>query len=466
MKRREILQKLVYTVPAGMIFPSLISSCAPKDPPLKPVYEGSVIIIGAGAAGLHAAQLIKNQNVEVKILEASDLFGGRIKINSDFFDFPLEQGADYIYGDSNDWYNGIVGTGVSVVKIPKNAAYVMDGVAKLEEDLSFDIDFQNAQSFIANLKNYSGPDLTLQNAAISAQIPDRAHHVVEGEVATPNGATYNGISVKGISENLKNWSGGEGKHFSENQSLIQVLSSIYNDVLPLIEFNTPITSIDYSDPSKIILTDKGGGSHECTRVIVTAPLAVLKSGAISFSPQLPLVNTSAWNRIGMAGGIKVTLTFFSNFWNKTVTNIYTEGYAREYYVPGIGRTNANRVLTANIMGDQAAALEGKSDQEIIDLLLADLDAIYPAQGGQATHNFNELDSSVFDWSKQEYIKGATSYPLVSGTGASAGMSTPVQNRIFWAGEATAHNGNSATVQGAIESSNRATVELFDEILDL
>jgi monoamine oxidase len=469
LKRREILQKLAYTLPAGMIFPSLLSSCEPKDPPLKPVYEGNVIVIGAGAAGLHAAQLIKNQNVDVQILEASDLFGGRVKINSAFFDFALEQGADYIYGNNNEWYNGIKNTGVSVIEVPKNPVYVMDGVPKLDSELTevpADIDYINAQSFIANLKNRSGPDLTLQNAVISAQINQRAHHVVEGEVATPQGTTYNNISVKGISENLKNWDGGEGKYFSENQSLIQVMSSMYNDVLPLIKFNTPITSINYADPSKIILTDNNGETHECTRVIITVPLAVLKSDAISFSPQLPLVNTSAWNLMGMSGGIKVALSFFSNFWNKTVTSIYTEGYAREYYVPGIGRSSGNRMLTATIVGDQADALEGKTEQEIIDLLLADLDAIYPTLGGQASHNFNADDSYLFDWSKQEYIKGATSYPKVSGTGAAKAMATPVQNRIFWAGEATALNGNSATVQGAMESSNRATVELFDVILDL
>lgn len=469
MKRREILQKLAYTIPAGMIFPSLLSSCAPKDPPLKPVYDGKVIIIGAGAAGLHAAQLIKNKNVTVEILEASNLFGGRIKINSDFFDFPLEQGADYIYGNDNPWYNGVNDSGITLVEVPKNPSYVMDGIPKFNSELSSDpadIDFINAQSFIANLKNYTGPDLTLQNAVVSASIAQRAHHVVEGEVATPYGATYNNLSVKGISENLKNWNGGEGRYFSTNQSLIQVLSHLYNDVLSLVKFNTPITSINYSDPSNIVLTDTSGVTHECTRVIITVPLAVLKSDAITFNPSLPLINTSAWNRIGMAGGIKVTLSFFANFWDKTATSIYTEGYAREYYAPGIGRNNANRVLSANIMGDQADAMAGKTDEEIIALLLADLDAIYPAQSGQASHNFDGDNSYVFDWSKQEYIKGAQSYPLVSGTGAPSAMATPVQNRIFWAGEATAFKGNNATVQGAIESSERAAVELFNVILDI
>ncbi len=467
MKRREILQKLALTVPAGMMFPSLLNSCAPKDPPLKPVYDGKVIIIGAGAAGLHAAQLIKNQNVSVEILEASGLYGGRVKINDPFFDFPLEQGADYVYGNSNAWYNGIKDKGITLEEIPKKGSFVMDGVPSFETNLITkpDNDFINAQNFVANLKNYGGPDLTLQNAVISAQIAARAHHVVEGQVATPAGATYNNISVKGLSDNLKKWNGGEGRYFSTNQSLVQVLGSLYNDVLSLIKFNTPITTIDYTDPTNIILTDGNGNTHECTRVIITVPIAILKSGAITFSPSLPLANTSAWDRIGMSGGIKVTLSFISNFWDKSSTSIYTEGYAREYYVPGIVRTNSNRVLTALIVGDQAEAMAGKTDEEIMLLLLADLDAIYPAQGGKASKEFNAADSYVFDWGKQEYIKGAQSYPLVSGTGAAAQMAIPIQDRIFWAGEATALNGNNATVQGAMESADRVALELFDVILD-
>ena len=52
MKRREVIQKLVYTVPAGMAFPSLLSSCAQNKITPTPVYGGNVIVIGAGASVL------------------------------------------------------------------------------------------------------------------------------------------------------------------------------------------------------------------------------------------------------------------------------------------------------------------------------------------------------------------------------------------------------------------------------
>ena len=39
----------------------------------------SVIIIGAGIAGLHAAQQLKKQFPDVLVVEAQDRIGGRIK---------------------------------------------------------------------------------------------------------------------------------------------------------------------------------------------------------------------------------------------------------------------------------------------------------------------------------------------------------------------------------------------------
>ena len=463
MKRRELLQKLAYTVPVGMIFPSYLNSCALNDPPLKPAYEGKVIIIGAGIAGLHAAQLIKSQNINVEILEATDLFGGRIKVNSALFDFPLEQGADFIYGNANPWHTAIEATGVSLVEVPVNPVYVLDGIPKFASELGSDFDFQSAQSFINNLIHYIGPDLTLENATVSAQIAPRVRHVVEGEVATAKGATYENISVKGIADNLNQNNDGAGRFFSQNQALVNILGGLYSKSLPLIKYNTPITSIDYTSLNTIVLTDASGHTHECTRVIITVPLAVLKSKSISFSPSLPISITSAWNRIGMSGGIKVVLSFYVNFWNQQATSIYTQGYAREYYAAGYGRSNSNRILTATIMDSQADALAGKTDAEIIALLLADLDAIY---SGQASQQFDVESSYVFDWSKQEFIQGAMSYPMVSGTGASQLMANPIDERIFWAGEATALNGNCGTVQGAVESADRVVTELLDVILDI
>jgi monoamine oxidase len=58
----------------------------------------NIVIVGAGAAGLTAARrfLKKRRFFNVKILEASDLFGGRIRKTDSFADFSIDLGASFI----------------------------------------------------------------------------------------------------------------------------------------------------------------------------------------------------------------------------------------------------------------------------------------------------------------------------------------------------------------------------------
>lgn len=61
------------------------------------VYDA--VVIGAGAAGLTAAyDLFYEDGVQVKILEASDRVGGRLKLSpTDFADFPIDLGGEWIH---------------------------------------------------------------------------------------------------------------------------------------------------------------------------------------------------------------------------------------------------------------------------------------------------------------------------------------------------------------------------------
>lgn len=55
-----------------------------------------VIIIGAGAAGLTAGYLLDRAGIDYEILEASQDYGGRMKTNHTFTDFPLPMGAEWL----------------------------------------------------------------------------------------------------------------------------------------------------------------------------------------------------------------------------------------------------------------------------------------------------------------------------------------------------------------------------------
>lgn len=64
---------------------------------LQSTFKGKVLIVGAGAAGLTAAHRLVQMGIDCQILEASSHYGGRMKTNTDFVDFPIPLGAEWLH---------------------------------------------------------------------------------------------------------------------------------------------------------------------------------------------------------------------------------------------------------------------------------------------------------------------------------------------------------------------------------
>lgn len=60
--------------------------------------DKTVIVIGAGLAGLAAAQRLKQAGCKVTVLEARDRIGGRIHTSAKWPELPLDLGATWIHG--------------------------------------------------------------------------------------------------------------------------------------------------------------------------------------------------------------------------------------------------------------------------------------------------------------------------------------------------------------------------------
>ena len=86
----------------GIGMPSYLSmnSCT-DDQPSESHRDKKVIIIGAGAGGLSAGYLLQQKGIDFEILEASSVYGGRMKIDSNFADFPIPLGAEWLETDTN-----------------------------------------------------------------------------------------------------------------------------------------------------------------------------------------------------------------------------------------------------------------------------------------------------------------------------------------------------------------------------
>ena len=70
---------------------------------------------------------------------------------------------------------------------------------------------------------------------------------------------------------------------------------------------------------------------------------------------------------------------------------------------------------------------------------------------------------LHDWSTDPFSLGAYSYIGVGGVDAPSELAKPVENTLFFAGEATDSNGQSGTVDAAIVSGKRAAREILESL---
>lgn len=59
----------------------------------------SILVIGAGMAGLTVARDLHDAGQTVTVLEARERIGGRVYTDHDFASIPVEFGAEFIHGD-------------------------------------------------------------------------------------------------------------------------------------------------------------------------------------------------------------------------------------------------------------------------------------------------------------------------------------------------------------------------------
>ncbi len=134
-------------------FQASLSSCEKKQVDV-PNFSGKVLIIGGGAGGLLSAYLLQQQGIEFEILEASSTHGGRMKTNTDFADFPIPLGAEWLHSGTNTFQRMVNDSTIEVnvetinynSEIDTNANWE-DGELTLSELDDSDIKFVNSSWF-------------------------------------------------------------------------------------------------------------------------------------------------------------------------------------------------------------------------------------------------------------------------------------------------------------------------------
>ncbi len=103
MNRKEFIENsMIMGIGLPFLSSLLVQSCKKSDsffPKFETNFSGKVLIVGAGAAGLAAGYLLQRYNIDFEIIEASSVYGGRLKKIEGFADFPIDLGAEWIHTD-------------------------------------------------------------------------------------------------------------------------------------------------------------------------------------------------------------------------------------------------------------------------------------------------------------------------------------------------------------------------------
>jgi lysine-specific histone demethylase 1B len=190
-------------------------------------------------------------------------------------------------------------------------------------------------------------------------------------------------------------------------------------------------------------------------VIVTVPLKILQNGMIRFTPELPTHKKDAISSLGMEAGMKVFMKFNSNLFRGQ--NISGGAYGPHYYDASFGKEGAESILALFVTGDNAQTLSDMDGGQRISVLLQELDAMTDGQASLAYSG----SAMTQDWTKEPYIQGAYSFAIVGTGNARSVLAESVDDKVFFAGEATNDVGHPSTVHGALETGLREANKVLE-----
>ena len=333
-----------------------------------------------------------------------------------------------------------------------------------QSQIESDSDFIQMDKKLTELKQFqSGSDMSIEQFMTNSAVPERVKCIFEGKTEQFIGTSVDRASaVYNRTEGIEKMS--EEKFRSGSKSFSNILLDNYAPVLPYVLNNTAVQSIDYTG-NKVKVTDHLQVERVYDQLIITVPLSILKLSSsqpygISFQPELPSSKREAMEKLGMDAGVRILLKVNKKFWNNGSSTIYTDGTIKRFEIVKSDDSKSQYLLSANVHGANAeATLNNKSEAEIIRMIK---DEWKVSMSSEVANSITE--SKVIFWGKEAHIQGSFSYHKVGGsTESRAELARPVENRLYFAGEACNTGNNSGTVHGAIDTAETAVKAILKQL---
>ncbi len=444
-----------------------------------------ILIIGAGAAGLSAARELSAVGAQVNVLEARDRVGGRVYTMHDGSPvLPVELGAEFVHGKHPALWEVLNETGARFCEVTERHWYFENGV------LSKSHDFWSKLSALMDLMKSEEPDRSFKDFLQS--LPDdentrRAKALASRYVEGFHAARIDRIGVRGLIR------ANEAEDEVEGDRSFRILGG-YNTLMDalreqaaehgaIFRLNTIVKELrwDKQHVQAVCMNRESSETFTASRVVITLPLGVLQadgdhSASLRFLPELPEKKRTAIRLLEMGQAIRIVLRFRSRFWEKLDISgtggredleqlgfiHYPEAPIPTWWtllpirapmlVGWTGGSDAEKLIAS------ATRSGGIDPARVLNVAIESLRQIF----GIPETKLRELliASYTHDWHSDPFARGAYAYLPVGGLEAQNELARPIDNTLFFAGEATSV-GHIGTVHGAIETGRRAAKEILN-----
>jgi monoamine oxidase len=413
--------------------------------------ETQVVVIGAGAAGLAAADALSRAGRRVLVLEARERVGGRCFTRRVAgLDIPVEVGAEFVHGEARATRVLLRAAGVKAVDsvreqrmLERGRLRPVNGFAEAQRAVQ-GISLERDASFAELLRKRKLPEETKALATLMVQGFDAADPKL--------------VSARSI---IEEW--GEGGSLGDSQPrpkggygpLFDWLARSLVARGVAIHLQRVVQRIEWRRGSVLVRGRFLGEPFavRAQRAVVTVPLGVLQSGQIKFSPALKQ-KSEALNKLASGPVIRVALRFDRAFWESRAPGVAffhnPEAPFPTFWTPLPMRAP---LLTAWAGGPKAARLTGRPERMLLAQAMRSVRSVFADAPDPAA-------CFVQDWQQDAFALGGYSYVRVGGENAREALAAPVEDTLYFAGEATDRE-EAGTVAGALRSGTRAAKQVIE-----
>ncbi len=386
-----------------------------------------IVVIGAGAAGLAAGKRLAASGLSFTILEARERIGGRAQTRV-ASGFPLDLGCGWLHSaDRNPW-----------TRIAAELGFTIDKTAPVWTRQSLDLGFSRqdqaafstaSDAFYARLAaaDHDGGDFP---AARLLEPGCRWNPLLNAESAFMNGAELESVSVadwKRYDDSHVNWRVVEG---------YGAAIAAFGASLP-IRLGCAVTLVDHAGPSIALETSQGRVTAEA--VIVTVPSPLIAGQAIAFRPALPdKLSAAAVLPLGFADKLIMTVDAPDLPAGGHLFGDPDASATGSYHLRPFGRP----LIEGFFGGRLACDLERSGAGAFFDFARGELRRLF---GGGFAARLAPLSETA--WARDPWSRGAYSHALPGHSDARAKLAAPVDERLFFAGEACSKH-DFSTAHGA------------------